>query len=76
MSTFQPRFAGLALLLLAVEVAIARYVHTGLIRSFIPDVLVNFSKIATITRIKVTNNTTFALLINLQGSNIVIKNLK
>ena len=40
MLTFQPRFAGLALLLLAVEVAIARYVHTGLIRSFIGDVLV------------------------------------
>ena len=40
MLTFQPRFGGLAVLLLAVEVAIARYVHTGLIRSFIGDILV------------------------------------
>jgi Protein of unknown function (DUF2809) len=40
MLTFQPRFAGLAVLLLAVEAVIARYVHTGLIRSFIGDVLV------------------------------------
>ena len=40
MLTFQPRFAGLAVLLLAVEVAIARYVHSGLIRSFIGDILV------------------------------------
>ena len=40
MLTVQPRLAGLAVLLLAVEVAIARYVHTGLIRSFIGDVLV------------------------------------
>jgi hypothetical protein len=39
MLTFQPRFAALTVLLLAVEVAIARYVHTGLIRSFIGDVL-------------------------------------
>lgn len=40
MLTFQPRYAGLAVLLLAVEVAIARYIHTGLIRSFMGDVLV------------------------------------
>jgi hypothetical protein len=40
MLTFQPRYAGLVLLLLAVEVAIARYIHTGLIRTFWGDALV------------------------------------
>jgi ABC-type enterochelin transport system permease subunit len=38
--TFQPRYGVLAVCLLVVEIAIARYIHTGLIRSFIGDVLV------------------------------------
>jgi Protein of unknown function (DUF2809) len=40
MWTFQPRYASLAMLMLLVEVAIARYVRTGLIRCFVGDVLV------------------------------------
>jgi hypothetical protein len=40
MLTFQPCYAALAALLLAVEIGIARLIHTGLIRSFIGDVLV------------------------------------
>lgn len=38
--TFQPRYGALAICFLAVEIAIARYIHTGLIRSFVGDVLV------------------------------------
>jgi ABC-type enterochelin transport system permease subunit len=38
--TFQPRYGVLTVVLLAVEIAIARYIHTGLIRSFVGDVLV------------------------------------
>jgi Protein of unknown function (DUF2809) len=40
MLTFNPRYCVLALLLLAVEIAIARYIHTGLIRTFWGDALV------------------------------------
>jgi hypothetical protein len=84
--TFQPRYGVLALCLLAVEIAIARYIPTGLIRSFVGDVLFliggtlrripsvmvcRYGKSAQIMPIKVTNNTTFALLINAKGSNIV-----
>jgi ABC-type enterochelin transport system permease subunit len=38
--TFQTRYGVLTVCLLAVEIAIARYIHTGLIRSFVGDVLV------------------------------------
>jgi Protein of unknown function (DUF2809) len=40
MWTFQPRYASLTMVTLLVEVAIARYARTGLIRSFVGDVLV------------------------------------
>jgi hypothetical protein len=40
MLTFHPRYFVLTVCLLAVEVAIARYIHTGLIRTFWGDALV------------------------------------
>ena len=40
MLRLQPRFLALFLVLLALEVGIARYVHSGPVRAFVGDVLV------------------------------------